>query len=91
MKKAVLTLITIATLGAALGGCVVEPVDGVSVGAGQGVILHHGGDTPGAVTLDGRPVVQQTPVIVQPAPVVVEHDHEHEHDHYRDYRDHDRY
>lgn len=80
-----LTLITIAAMGSIMAGCVVEPVDGVSVGAGQGVVLHHGGDSPGAVTLDGRPVVQQAPVIVQPTPVVVEHEHEyHDHWHERD-------
>lgn len=69
-----LTLITIAAMGSIMAGCVVEPVDGVSVGYGQGVVLHHGGDAPGAVVA----VPAQPPVVAQP--VIVEHEH-HEHWH----------
>lgn len=70
----IIALLVVAGVGSLMAGCVVEPVDGVSVGYGQGVVLHHGGDTPGAVALDGAPVV------AQPAPVIIEHDHEHYHD-----------
>lgn len=67
MKNTILSLLAVGALGAALTGCVVQPVDGVSVGYHRGVVLH----TP------------DQPVVVAPPPPRHEHDHEYSEYHER--------